>query len=541
MNLWACEENFLRSYLERVYNTTADQEKIEAFFLLTEDEKEDDPIYSIDGDKATINIRGVLTQHGLPPIAKFFGFVGTSYIEILEAIEAVNVDGVKSIDLIMDTPGGEVAGVDETAQAVKALAAAKDVTAINESMIASAGYWIASQASRIEAAAPTVETGSIGVVIAGVDTTEAEKARGVKRVTIVSKNAPNKRADVTDKKGIAELQRRIDAIERVFISRVAAGRGVSEDTVRKTFGRGGVLIAYDPDDTAPSALSVGMIDSVENAVFTGAGSIQGVREIEASEIDPVAGATPFKDLPVVDRPWDSTAADKRLRDFTNSKEKPSRRYKEGFFWYDSANSENFGAYKLPFADVVDGKLVAIRRGVMAANGAMSGARGGVDIPEKDRSAVQKHIDRYRDKIAKEDEQREKESNAMSIEKLINDNPDLAAHIDAEKSAAFDSGKNSTIKRIETAAPILESNAYPDSIRAIACQVLKGEQDPAALTGAVAAYDAIKEEGKNKEAIEEQAPDTPAQVEAAPSNDGVIRSKEDYDNSIKRIRAARGLD
>lgn len=111
-------------------------------------------------------------------------------------------------------------------------------------------------------------------------------------------------------------------------------------------------------------------------------------------------ATPFRDLPLAerDKPWDATAARSRVRQFTNSEEKPGPNYKDGFFWFDRTDKENFGAYKLPFADVVDGKLVAIPRGIFAAAAAMQGARGGVDIPDTERAAVERHINRYYDKM-----------------------------------------------------------------------------------------------------------------------------------------------
>jgi len=110
------------------------------------------------------------------------------------------------------------------------------------------------------------------------------------------------------------------------------------------------------------------------------------------------GPTTFKDLDIVDQSWDSAAAIRRVRAFLNAEDKPNARYKEAFFWYNSSEAGNFGAYKLPFVDVVDGKLVANIRGVYAANGSMAGARGNrVDIPAADRSRVQSHIDRYREK------------------------------------------------------------------------------------------------------------------------------------------------
>jgi len=111
-------------------------------------------------------------------------------------------------------------------------------------------------------------------------------------------------------------------------------------------------------------------------------------------------ATAFKDLPLADRarPWDATAAMNRVREFTNSTDKPSARYKDAFFWFDQEAQENFGSYKLQFADVIDGRLMAVPRGIFAAAGAMQGARGGVDMPQGDRQPVMNHIARYYSKM-----------------------------------------------------------------------------------------------------------------------------------------------
>jgi ATP-dependent protease ClpP protease subunit len=154
-------------------------------------------------------------------------------------------------------------------------------------------------------------------------------------------------------------------------------------------------------------------------------------------LDDENATSAFQDFPMVDQAWDGAAAVRRVRRFMGAEEKPNARYKEAFFWYNNQESENFGAYKLPFADVVDGRLVANVRAVNAANAAMAGARGGVDIPASDRQRVQSHIDRYRDKWQKEQDKGEadtafnkgnKEKKTMNVAQLKADHPELFAEV-----------------------------------------------------------------------------------------------------------------
>lgn len=116
----------------------------------------------------------------------------------------------------------------------------------------------------------------------------------------------------------------------------------------------------------------------------------------AARITEIKAVVPFQDLPLAarDRPWDSTAAIARIREFTDSTEEPSSRYRRAFLWYDRENADNFGAYKLPIATVIDGRLTAVPRGIFAAAAALLGARGGVDIPDADRPGVIRNVERY---------------------------------------------------------------------------------------------------------------------------------------------------
>jgi hypothetical protein len=104
----------------------------------------------------------------------------------------------------------------------------------------------------------------------------------------------------------------------------------------------------------------------------------------------------FQDLPLADRDrkWDGGAAEKRVRKWAGAEDKPNARYRDVHLWYDADSKDNFTAYKLLIADVVDGRLVAVPRGVMAAGNIMDGARGGIDLPKDDISRVKSHLAKY---------------------------------------------------------------------------------------------------------------------------------------------------
>lgn len=249
-NFWACEENALRSYLDAM--SKVDVSQIDAAALTQS--KPDILAVSEDGKSARVSVVGMLKNSPPSFLEAIFGIKSTSYRDIAEAVALADADkDIETIYLDVNSPGGTVDGVEQAASVVAG--AKTKVVAINHGLVASAAYWLASQADEIYATSPVDRTGSIGVVLT------MQKDNGP-YIDIVSSNAPNKRPDVSSDKGKAEVVRQLDSIERVFVSRVAAGRGVTEETVKKKFGQGGLLIAGDPDKSTADAVSAGMIDGL---------------------------------------------------------------------------------------------------------------------------------------------------------------------------------------------------------------------------------------------------------------------------------------
>jgi hypothetical protein len=106
--------------------------------------------------------------------------------------------------------------------------------------------------------------------------------------------------------------------------------------------------------------------------------------------------TAFGDLPLGnrERKWDGDAAEKRIRRWADAEDEPNEKYRDAHVWYDKDRKQDFGAYKLLIADVVDGRLTAVPRAVMAAGAVMQGSRGGVDLPSEDVDRVKSHLAKY---------------------------------------------------------------------------------------------------------------------------------------------------
>jgi hypothetical protein len=111
----------------------------------------------------------------------------------------------------------------------------------------------------------------------------------------------------------------------------------------------------------------------------------------------------FQDFPLADRDreWDGDAAERRVREHTGATEEPTPDYRDAHVWYDGDAPENYGSYKLLIADVVDGRLKAVPRGVMAAGAVLQGSRGGVDLPTDEVDRVKSHLAKYYRKMGDE--------------------------------------------------------------------------------------------------------------------------------------------
>jgi len=147
---------------------------------------------------ATIHVRGVLTPQP-SRLATLFGGGGTSYAGLRQALALADADpSVTSIVLAVDSPGGLVAGLVESVDAIRAL---RTPIRARVTRALSAAYVLAAACGRIEATGRASEVGSVGVAAPTRYFLDGEQ-----EISITSTQAPKKRPDVRTEAGRAVVR-----------------------------------------------------------------------------------------------------------------------------------------------------------------------------------------------------------------------------------------------------------------------------------------------------------------------------------------------
>jgi signal peptide peptidase SppA len=202
---------------------------------------------------SVVPLFGTITYR--PSLFSQYG-AGTSIQEFLMYLNlAASISETVVIDV--DTPGGSVAGLTEAADAIYRLRQRKPVIAISNTLAASAGYFLASQASRV-VASPSSYTGSVGTILIHADESRMWDGKGVTFTTITAgkDKALGSELEPLEDEGRRYLQGLVDSAYADFTRAVARGRNVPVREVRgPRFGEGRVL-------TATEAKRAGMVDAI---------------------------------------------------------------------------------------------------------------------------------------------------------------------------------------------------------------------------------------------------------------------------------------
>lgn len=201
---------------------------------------------------AMIPVMGALTKRG-----DLCSYGMRDYIGMID--RANKSDKVAAILLDVESPGGTVDGTNEFGMSVKS--SAKPIVAFGDGMVASAAYWVASQAREIIANKNNAtEFGSIGVLyihenyqayiqkeIGSVEIIRAPQSVDKARVNVIEPLSDDQRLDIR-----AELK----DIAKEFISTVKKGRGARLQTGEENIFTGKMYPAGE-------AQTMGMIDSMD--------------------------------------------------------------------------------------------------------------------------------------------------------------------------------------------------------------------------------------------------------------------------------------
>lgn len=180
----------------------------------------------------------------------------TSISSLAKDLEiAASTEGIDTIIQNVDSPGGEITGVDEYSQMVaKVRGSGKKVISYVYGQGASAAYWIIAPSYKVYLAR-TAMVGSIGVVSGYTLRDKEDEKKGIQRVEIVSSQSPKKRMSPTSEEGRAHIQSIVNGLADIFIASVASARNVSTEKVISDFGEGGMVLA-------DKAIEVGMADGI---------------------------------------------------------------------------------------------------------------------------------------------------------------------------------------------------------------------------------------------------------------------------------------
>ncbi|MCP1108740.1 signal peptide peptidase SppA [Ohessyouella blattaphilus] len=201
---------------------------------------------------AVVRVEGTIAQQTESSVwMPTSGYQHTTTMEYLDNLMADSRN--VGILLYVDSPGGAVY---ESAELYDKLLEYKEATkrpiwGYMGHMAASGGYMASVATDKIYANQNTT-TGSIGVIMAGVETVGLYEKLGMRYVSITS--GKNKDGSRLSDEQIAIYQTQIDECFQDFVSKVATGRSMSEEEVLK--------LADGRTYTAKQAADNGLIDEI---------------------------------------------------------------------------------------------------------------------------------------------------------------------------------------------------------------------------------------------------------------------------------------
>jgi capsid assembly protease len=213
-----------------------------------------------DGSRALINIDGPIV-YGASIIDRLvFGAVDTG--EIMQAVRDITNDSkIKDVVMAINSPGGSAHKMHVVADMVHNMSQVKNVAAVNTGLMASAAYFMGSQAGKVFIDDPMNRTGSIGTKVILHDTSGMFEKMGVEVIPIATGEF---KAMLDD--GVKITEEHIEAVTEIV------------NELQENFNNAVMRTRMDADMADGSEARSGKTFSYQKA--TDLGLIDGVKSVE---------------------------------------------------------------------------------------------------------------------------------------------------------------------------------------------------------------------------------------------------------------------
>jgi signal peptide peptidase SppA len=206
----------------------------------------------VKGAVAVIPIYGAIGQHRG---GDYWG--GCFSKELCEKMgQMMDMPNVGAVVLSIDSPGGIVYGIPESAKMMREMREMKPIYGHILGEGASAAYWLGSQTTKLFAG-PSSKAGSIGVWTMHINAEKFYEEMGLD-ITLISAGKYKTEGHPfgpLDDEGKKHLQESVDQYYDAFLVDVAMGRNVTKAVAKSDFGEGRMV-------DSESAKAAGMIDGI---------------------------------------------------------------------------------------------------------------------------------------------------------------------------------------------------------------------------------------------------------------------------------------
>lgn len=203
-----------------------------------------------------VRVRGEMVKAASPSAQRFFGLASASDLRMAVRAAAQDED-VRTIVMLVDSPGGSVDGLAELGDEVRAAAQIKPVIAQVDGMAASAAYYAIANATEIRAQRMDM-VGSIGTYLAIPDMSGMAEQMGIEMVVAATGELKGMGIPGTEltEAHRAEMQRLVNRYFADFRSAVISGRTMTAEQFERV-STGAVFVGDE-------AVSLGLVDKISS-------------------------------------------------------------------------------------------------------------------------------------------------------------------------------------------------------------------------------------------------------------------------------------